>query len=621
MFSHIKLLVIIAFMTCLCILNTVIYAQESRQVDIRPPGPEAKPTISPEESEKRLQDAILLYKRGKTEAAIYALQQLEKADPTNYRVLFKLGELAIADRNWAYAIEVFRKASYLRPKDIEVRLILMDIFRAYQMPIQEIEAGREIIGLEPAHLTANRRLAKLYQDQAMQEDEIQVRLKLKRLVPDDYQNLKRLADIYDGEGLYWESAKVYEQIRKYHPEKVIDATRMAALYDKVGETFRGLEVLDHTAKRGGKSPWLRGRAKRKQRVLLDVWDHFEANTTFRSEESDELETTSILFESEYMHIRPRSWYDFGGQVKYGFFDYKGVGVVDGSMEIHSATATLGVLKNWRGEDYRLLIKAGATWEDVSNKIRARDPNSGINERDVALLENRSYGGTEPVGNLRFIAKPGLYASYEIDYEHGLVDDLDARIRMYYFDKATLSYRYKSNDLTEFLLQTDGSIISDDNVRFHALASAYYTILASGAMRDYRGKRKDFFRNPPLHFLKAGGSLEYFNDNDTSSLYGTYENEIQYMGKLESQTRLFSTGPDSHIFIKVHAAYKVGDKTLDHAITAGGGLVYQNYENGNQIGLLYNYEREDSGPGDDVYYLKEGRWTGHAIILQIEWRFR
>ncbi|MEA1947324.1 MAG: hypothetical protein U9N83_08490, partial [Thermodesulfobacteriota bacterium] len=281
MYSHIKLLVIIVFTIFLFILNTVIYAQESRPVNIRPIAPEVKSTISPEESEKRLQDAILLFERGKTEAAIYALQQLENADPTNYRVLFKLGEMAIAERNWAYSIEVLRKASYLRPQDIEIRLILMDIYRAYQMPIQEIEVGREIIGLEPDHIIANRRLAKLYQDQAMQEDEIQIRLKLKRLIPDGYQNLKRLADIFDEEGLYWESAKVYEQIRKYHPEKIIDATRMAALYDKLRENFRELEVLDHTAKKGTKSRWLRGRAERRQRVFLDVWDQFEANTTFR----------------------------------------------------------------------------------------------------------------------------------------------------------------------------------------------------------------------------------------------------------------------------------------------------------------------------------------------------
>ncbi|MEA1947187.1 MAG: hypothetical protein U9N83_07765, partial [Thermodesulfobacteriota bacterium] len=335
----------------------------------------------------------------------------------------------------------------------------------------------------------------------------------------------------------------------------------------------------------------------------------------------ELKISSTLFESRYMHIRPRSWFDIGGQVKYGFLRHKGRRDLAGSMDIHTGTVALETIKNWRGETYQLLMNLGALWEDVSNNLRASDPNSGINETTVPLLQKRSYGGSTAVGSLRFLAKPGLYSTYEIAYEHDLVDDLDARMRRYYFDKVTLSYNYKTNDLTEFLLQADGSIVSDDNERFHALASAYHTILASGVMRDYRGKRKDFFRNPPFHFLKAGGSLEYFNDDDSSIYYGTYDNEIQYMGILTGQTRLSSIGPDSHLFFKLQTAYKVGDKSLDYAVEAGGGLVYRNYDNGNQICLLYNYESEDSGSGSDVYYLKEGRIKSHSILLQVEWRFR
>ncbi len=237
-------------------------AQESRPTDTHAPTSSVTTEMSQEEADQWFLDAEQLFKNGKTGAAIYKLQQLSALDPTNYKVLFKLGEMAISEKNWAYSIEVFRKVSFIRPEDIEVRFILMDVYRAYQMPIQEIIIAKEILSLKPDSENALRRLSDLYKELDIPEDEIKTRQKLRDVQPDDYFNLKRLATLLEttDKGNLREAAKIYEQIRVIAPEKTEDLTRLAGIYDKLGKNSQTLEVLDHLEKRGVTRTWLKNRA-------------------------------------------------------------------------------------------------------------------------------------------------------------------------------------------------------------------------------------------------------------------------------------------------------------------------------------------------------------------------
>lgn len=188
------------------------WADNALPVMLNTPGQSITETkITKQQSQQRLNDAKSLLARGKKDAAIYMLQQLAKDDPNNYQVLLELGRIAVESKNWAYAIAVFQQASKLRPKEIYVRLVLMGIYKAYQMPIQEVMVSKEVLALEADHIVANQRLAELYKELAMLEEEIATRQHLKILLPDDYRNLKRLASILDEAGQLWEASIIYEQ--------------------------------------------------------------------------------------------------------------------------------------------------------------------------------------------------------------------------------------------------------------------------------------------------------------------------------------------------------------------------------------------------------------------------
>lgn len=575
--------------------------------------------------ESQLRDAQLLIDNGKNDAAIYLLQQVEKDNPENYEVLFRLGEMAIKVRNWAYAIDVFRKASFLLPEDIDVRLILMDVYRAYQMPLQEMIVAKEILTLDLQHVAVTKRLAGLYQAEAMLDDEVISRQRLKKLAPRDYENLKRLAEIYDESGQLWEAARIYEQIREYYPDNIKDMRRLAAIYGKLGESFRQLQVLDHIAENGGSRRWMQKRALshlKKEINVISVYDPFQASLALRKENADELDITSIDSGMKYLHTRFRSSLDLGMQVKYSRDSHAGKGDLDGTMDIDSAKVLLHAVKNWRGQDYRLEAGLGGLWDSVSGRLYPRDLAAGINASDYPFLQDptfKSYGGDLLIARLLFLAQPGLKASYGIKYERGQMPDLEARLRMYYYNKAALSYAYRTTDQTELHLQADKSFISDENSRVHGLASVRYTLWGNNPMYDFRGKRKDFFQFPLLTFLKGSYTVEYFKDREKSVYYETFEDEVRQKIQLEFQKRLYHYGLDQNIFLSLQGAYSEG-KTLDYQRNGGAKLFYFDSDLGKEIGLIYAYERSRLKKQRGQSKLIGGITEINEISLLIKWFF-
>ena len=472
--------------------------------------------------------------------------------------------------------------------------MLIPLYQTYQMSIEELIVADEILKLNPTHPVVMKHLANFYQREGMPSDEIDIRQKIKRLFPDDYQNLKRLADIFDDNGDLWEAARVYEQIRLYYPKNLNDMRRLAAIYDDLGETFRQLQVLDHIAKYGGPRGWMQKRATKRLRQQNELFDTLQLSSAFQQQKTEELEVDSILSQAEYMHIPLRSSFDFGVKVEHSRLHHTGKGVLDGAMNINSGTLSLQGVKYWHGQDYQLGMSLGVLWDDITGNLYPRDPLSGIGENDFPFLRDPtfdSYGGLMTVGQIQFLAQPGCHSSYEAAYEHGQVEDLDARLRMYYFDKLLFGYAYDTDDDFTLRCQIDESEISDGNQRFHSSASVDYTLWGKNAMFDYRGERQGFIQYPPCPFVRAGYTIEYFTDQDISNFYWSYDNEIQYQGRLSSQIRLLRQGLDHHIMLGLHLAYSAGD-SLDYRQEAGIRMFYVHSVTGNEIGIAYHIEKEN-----------------------------
>lgn len=590
-------------------------AQDGRPVDLDVPKT-VQSAITPEESQQRLKDAIALFEAGKQEAALYALQQLEAQDPTNYEVLFKLGELAIAAKNWAYAIQVLAKAAALRPKDVEVRLIQMDIYRAYQMPIQEIMAGKEIMVLDPDHVTAATRLANLYQEEGMVKDETEIRKTLMRLAPKDYNNLRRLAYIYDEGGLYWEATRIYEKIRAYYPDKIDDIRRLAALYGKLAEYFREHEVLDFLEKHGGGKSALRTPAMKATRISLSAYNTFQSDVTVEGEQSDDIDRISFRSKNYYKNLRVLSSIDYRFQANYDVLKYTGKGLLGGNVNINSGEFWFGILKNWRHQDFQLEASAGVLRDDVFGRLFAMR-NTDLDSTQLPFLRKRAFetaGGTKPLWKLSLTARPGLRARYSLTYERKFMDDFDARLRQFEVDQAMLNYMYQTPTLTKIGFTMDANWISDGNLRLHGKAGASYVIWGSGVMRDRYGKRKRFIDEIPPKYIQIGYDFEFIDDDQRSIFYEVYEKEMRHRGILDVQWHLKRFGLERNLFFQGRFSYGKG-KFTTRETTTNLGLFFDDPETRREFSILYQIRSETVKSEFAQNQLFEGEFSSSAVFAQ------
>ena len=608
-----------------CFVFNESWSEESPLIENRVLETGRTHAISPEESEIRLQDAALLFEEGKTDAAMYKLQQLEQADPTNHKLLIKLGEMAIKARNWAYAIQVLRKASFLRPKDIEIRLILLDIYKAYQAPIQEIIVGREILALNPNQVVILRRLADLYQEQALLEEEIAIRQELLKLEPTAYNNLKRLAMIFDEKGQLWESAKVYERIRSYYPSNIDDMRRLAAIYDRLGENFRELLVLDHIAKQGEDRGWMLSRAREGLRKQADIFDPFKAALELSLEKEWALEVRRIRSDVQYTRIIETNSFDLGVEAVFTRFIYDGVNLLDGRADINNSTVKLQAYQHWLAMDSTLAAYIGLTDDQVSGRLFLREPVDPAVIDDFPFLTDPSfdsYGGTSMIGGMQFTVRNGLHTEYIIDYQHDLIREFDARLRRFTYDKVTLSVDYETGDHTQLQLELGNILFSDGNYRFHGRASGYYVIWGHNPIYDYRGRRKGFFREPLSSYIKVGYELEYLDDHDFAedSVYETFVSpETRYKAVLLGQTRLFKFDTNDQALFNLRWFYGEGT-TQDYAKGVSARLFYYMPDSANEVGLTYSFSEELSNNFEMNNIGFGGYSKEHQFVLNIKWHF-
>lgn len=579
--------------------------------------------VSAEDSKRRLTNARLLFERGKSDAAIYMLQQLAKDDPDNYEVLLELGRIAVGAKNWAYSIQVFRKASLMRQEDIEVRLILMDVYKAYQMPIQEIIVAKEIFELDPSQRIAVTRLSELYQKQAMYEEEITFRRLAKKLDPSNYKNLKRLAEVLYTDTQLWESAKVYEQIRKYYPENLVDLRKLASIYAKLDERFHENIVYNHIEDILGEDAIGKEKAIDRIRSKTSTIDKFKGGGSYTNTSEATLNLDRYDVVSNYTHLLTRSFFNLGIKTRYSHLNYRGRDILSGKIHINSALALLKGTRIWKGGEYILATELGFHHDDVSGRLFGR--NALLTENDFPFLGDPSfdsYGGTIPIGGLSLSARPWHRdITYRLEYKHSVVDELDARLSLFTQNKISASVFYQSRDMTDIHIIVDNTFVSDGNHRFHIKGAGYYTLWGSGAMYDYRGHRQKFIRSP-RYYIQAGYEIDYFDDDQLAkdNKYETFINsELRHQGFLIGQGLLYSFDSDHLALFKAKLSYGAGT-TLNYQKQAQAELIYSVPSKANSLSLVYTYEDSSSINTTDSNLQIAGFTDSHILALNFNWHF-
>jgi hypothetical protein len=613
-----RLFIILIAMLC-AVFPPPCAAQESRHVDL--PGESAAGAVQPisrEEAQREIEEAAVLFKAGREEAAIYRLQLLVQKDPTNQEALFKLGEMAIAAKNWAYSLEVLGKVAKLRPDDIEVRFILMDIFRAYQMPIQEIMAGEEIIRIDPDQAEALKRLAFLYQDQSLPREEERIRRSLARLEPLNYGNLARMRELLHKNGDFWEEGKTCEMILVRFPDKKEERAALNGIYEVSAERYRQLSVLtdileDRSGDRRGYMRQYNKALKAYKKDELQYFNTFEAGgeVSRSSTRLDDLfeSRASILY--DYVFVRHRSDLQVG--VQWRNIRYAPTQVVQGDRIASSYLFNAAWIGNWDNGQSVLNVGAGLEVTNVTGTTTLLPGQTGT-VSEYPFLEARPYGGNSLVGNIDFIRAPKEGFGGSLYYHRALIEDIDAYVRLMARNTGGAALNYTWPDKTRLEVLYERGTSDDNNVRQRLFASGRYVLFATEPVHDRRGKRVGFTQDPPQSYLALGYTYETICDQFVSSFYESYAREYIGTGLVNGRLRI---GRD--LFLFGGASYGRG-QALEYRSEYIVGLQLTDPDRRHDFILLYEHQQDKVTEGTQLNKALEGETKTDAVRLNYTVRF-
>jgi tetratricopeptide (TPR) repeat protein len=530
----------------------------------------------------------------------------------------KLGEMAISSKNWAYSIEVLKKAAELKPTDVPTRILLMDIYKAYQMPIQEIMAGREILALEPKNSLVLQRMAELYHDQDLPDDEVDVRSRLVEVKPRDYANMVVLAHLHWKIGQPWEEITVMRQLAREYPDKQEHLRRLAALYgdETVLDRFNQLKTLKLIPeyKRDPVTKKMRREAVGAYRKELKLFNPLKSILRVARDKSPEFHSTSNYEEALYMVHPIERERNRGVWVRHIHTNYKGVDQLRGTKKIDDVGWQLRQTTESRKGRNQLTLGVGATHIMVGGTL-ASATGEALSVTDFPFLEARPYGGTEPTALVEFQRELTNRLTLKSQLLHDLMEDLDAQVRMMSRTCSNTELAYQFLDSTRLSALHELWSISDGNTYHDARFTVERYVLGKSPVHDHKGHRTSFFKVPPTSFLAFKGQSDWMDHRKTSPFYQSYKSENQYELSLIAEVLV-----KPRLFLRGEALYAEGTQTLKWKKGYDLGVGYRDRDTGNEVLLQYqsmqDTVREDSQANVTLLGLSDVR----HVQLTGKWHF-
>lgn len=566
-------------------------------------------------SDERYDDAVRLYQEGQTDAAIYMLQQVEKDDPTNTKVLLKLGEMAIAQKNWAYAIEVLRKASKIRTDDVDSRLLLMDVYRAYQMPIQEIMVGREIVALNSRHAAALHKLAYLYHDQDMVDDEIRTRETLMAVDPADYENLRDLAHLYEKTGNAWEQALVLREMVQRFPDKKPERLELASAYGASLDWFNQMNTMDEATRHGvGVPHGMFSGAARAFRTELQLKPSLEGQARYERDVARQFRSDRNMVEAFYNYPFLRDNFDLGFGYKFSSLAYAGTDRTIGSRNMATSEYELRTTRWWNGNRTRLHLNAGLASVAVSGSMASRF-GMPLSLNDFPFLENRRYGGEIITGLADFHHEFTPRLGMRVWAGRDLMTDTDAQARLITKSIGGAGFAYNWPDLSSAELHYEQWYVSDRNTMRNARLTLDRIFCGEEAVYDHHGARVNFVHHPPLSYLAVRYQGDWLDTSHDSAFYETFKGELEHQATLLGQAEI-----GKNTFLRGQAFYGFGNRVLKTRYGGNLGVAFHDVDEDNEVMVQYGILYDDIRPGSQVDRTLEGPSTFNHIQLSTRWHF-
>lgn len=151
--------------------------------------PEAPPPLlDRDEAQKQLAEGRELARKGFMESAIVSYRRAIELDPDLVPAYEELGRILLDTRNQAYAITIYSKLERLQPENAKWKEILIDLYGAYDMPLEGTRVAEDLLTMRGGDVALMRRLATLYKNNGLALEQAQMlrRIALSTQSADDY---------------------------------------------------------------------------------------------------------------------------------------------------------------------------------------------------------------------------------------------------------------------------------------------------------------------------------------------------------------------------------------------------------------------------------------------------
>jgi tetratricopeptide (TPR) repeat protein len=591
-------------------------------------------------------DALLLYQSGHKEAGMYKLQLLLVKFPNNVRLLRKLAEMAIEQDNRAYAIQMLQRAMSISPGDLEGRLSLVKIYRAYNMPVLAMMALREALQKDPDCREALQELSGYYQENGFYAEE---ELLLRRLcsISADFNNFSRLATVIGNEGDNWEEILVYRDMAERFPEHRETLNQLARLYGNDMDYYRQLQsyrkILAADPSQGLVKNDFR-RLYKAYSVDQGIKDYAYVGSLFEGSRmqawsyKDELSTlyrwnllfsaypvipTGFTFENDTASTQKDNGINLGYEHVFLF----GRGHVGIDMMYRNTRFAPKPGQNMTGETDADSTYFGLNWE-CRNRAESNiaylqggvlslgvkgnlmpAPGSGITAATEPWLNQNNLGGSLFVGRADYSIRLGKRFWSDFYVARDVVPDIQALSRLITHADYGFGLASQWRDGTAFTCKAEYSTISDGNWRQQYSVVLEYPLLLTGTVRDMKGFRKGYLRSIPDAGLYLSYEGTYLNYGALSPYYGCYQNEWQNRARLHGDLRI-----GQNVYLKAEGGVESG-RVLVNGMSYRAGIMYEDPKSQNtlELNFMHLYEKIKEGSEATQYF------EGDSIIDGVELR--
>ncbi|MBN2351319.1 MAG: hypothetical protein JXD23_02035 [Spirochaetales bacterium] len=508
----------------------------------------ASPSLSADEKQKdvidkEIKQALLLFDMDRGEAAIYRLQQLQERYPNDASILQRLCEMAIAGKNWAYAIVVLEKLAAVKPKDVGVRVILMDVYKAYQMPIQEIKTAKDIIDIDPGDVDTLERLAKLYHGENMFLEEERVRLMLDGLKPFDLDNLEKLAVFYAEEGNVREETVIRERIHSLAPHDIANSTRLIYLYNEAKDMYQKLlllrEVLAEVKDPSGELAAEYNATYSAYKKSLLIFDVIGSTTSAQYKDIGDDRIITMVENFGYSYTSLESVSTVKLNIIYThLFDIPRDPEQD--QPYHVGNITLQTSYNTATPDQKVNFSAVVGFENILiYDAGSSTPYPYFSEDKLTAVWNDTYK-IFPTAGLDFDAEIARYFYLHASCHSVLFEEIESYRSPLRDNDAGAGLRLLLPDGTSIMGNYELHWVWNRLLRSRVTAELAFVIFSSDAVYDYRGGRVGYVKEIPGTQLEFSYEFEFMTATNDIPFYTEGEFTHTHLVDLIFKQRLSET---------------------------------------------------------------------------------